>query len=395
MYENIFKADIEENVIAVATDCIYIDEEGQEKFEKYGDITDKKELGTFSIDYQGDMLAIGNGIYFFEKEKEINIETTKYVPDIKIKVPYSKKTTRGFNENKMPDLLHNNNYDDQNKITVTNNRPLGFREVLYFHSGNSELIGKFTDEVKELNINMDKSRIWEQEAESLSDLKNNIIQSKPLELQKIKKLKLTNGSYMYYNEEKEGKGQYKNNLNLDQEFEQIEELRNSMIFLDDIDDLEIAEHKYLKWNDSQYIVFNDNINYKNKKHLLKLLKDRKEYINYYLRVLKTELKEGDNPQTVTFEDSQGFRLFERSPSANPEWFKNPGSYYNWYSLTSSLTKKRVFNQIEVKNERSQLFQDLKYLSHKILLEGDPYRNYPADEEYQQLHYKLLEIRGGL
>jgi len=421
MYENIYKADIEENVIAVATDCIYIDEEGQEKFEKYGDITDKKELGTFSIDYQGDMLAIGNGIYFFEKEKEITIETTKYIADIKIMVPYSKKTTRGFNENKMPDLLHNNSYDDQNKITVTNNRPLGFREVLYFHSGNSELIGKFTDEVKELNINMDKSRIWEEEAENLSDLKTSIIHSKPLELQKIKKIKLTNGNNMYYNEEKEGKENKRRDLILDKDFEKIEKFKNAMILLDkDGQDFQKARHnmkdsQWITWNERKVLVFNealvggdipaewqgfelDQIPWVQgedrkgmREIILYLLSEREKMIVDYLNVLKNELKEGENPQTIVNYDSQGFMNFERSPSMNPKWFVEPDSYYNWYSLKSSLTKKRVFGQIEKKNENSQLYQDLKFLAHKIMLEGDPVRNYPPDEEYQDLHRALQEM----
>jgi len=420
MYENIYKSGIEENVIAVATDCIYIDEEGQEKFEKYGDITDEKELGTFSIDYKGDMLAIGNGIYFFEKEKEITIETTKYIADIKIKVPYSKKTTRGFNENKMPDLLHNENYDQQDKITVTNNRPLGFREVLYFHSGQAEMIGKFTDEVKELNINMDKSRIWDQKAENLNQLKNNIIHSKPLELSEIKRVNLTNGSNIYYNKEKETEKGVKGDVIMDKVFKEIEEFKNAMIFLDRDGEEFIRDRdkmnssNWITWNDRKVMLFNDAIiggdvprdwqgfEFDDKPYIqneeredirsliLYFLSLRKEYLEDQLKVLKTELKEGENPRSFVFEDRQGFMNYQRTGSANPIWFKEPEKYYNWYSLKSSLTKKRVFGQIEKRNENSQLYQDLLFLSHKIKMEGDPVRNFPPDEDYIDLHNAILE-----
>ena len=420
MYENIYKSGIEENVIAVATDCIYIDEEGQEKFEKYGDITDEKELGTFSIDYKGDMLAIGNGIYFFEKEKEITIETTKYIADIKIKVPYSKKTTRGFNENKMPDLLHNENYDQQDKITVTNNRPLGFREVLYFHSGQAEMIGKFTDEVKELNINMDKSRIWDQKAENLNQLKNNIIHSKPLELSEIKRVNLTNGSNIYYNKEKETEKGVKGDVIMDKVFKEIEEFKNAMIFLDRDGEEFIRDRdkmnssNWITWNDRKVMLFNDAIiggdvprdwqgfEFDDKPYIqneeredirsliLYFLSLRKEYLEDQLKVLKTELKEGENPMSFVFEDRQGFMNYQRTGSANPIWFKEPEKYYNWYSLKSSLTKKRVFGQIEKRNENSQLYQDLLFLSHKIKMEGDPVRNFPPDEDYIDLHNAILE-----
>ena len=420
MYENIYKSGIEENVIAVATDCIYIDEEGQEKFEKYGDITDEKELGTFSIDYKGDMLAIGNGIYFFEKEKEITIETTKYIADIKIKVPYSKKTTRGFNENKMPDLLHNENYDQQDKITVTNNRPLGFREVLYFHSGQAEMIGKFTDEVKELNINMDKSRIWDQKAENLNQLKNNIIHSKPLELSEIKRVNLTNGSNIYYNKEKETEKGVKGDVIMDKVFKEIEEFKNAMIFLDRDGEEFIRDRdkmnssNWITWNDRKVMLFNDAIiggdvprdwqgfEFDDKPYIqneeredirsliLYFLSIRKEYLEDQLKVLKTELKEGENPMSFVFEDRQGFMNYQRTGSANPIWFKEPEKYYNWYSLKSSLTKKRVFGQIEKRNENSQLYQDLLFLSHKIKMEGDPVRNFPPDEDYIDLHNAILE-----
>jgi len=187
MYKNIFDNKLEENIIAVATDCIYIDKEGQKRFEKKGDITNKKELGTFSIDYEGDMLAVGNGIYFFEKFDNIQIKfkNKKYGQIINLKIPNTKKTTRRFNTKKVPDLMHTKKYNNQRKINIINNRPLGFKEVLYFHQGKKELIGKFTDQLKKLNLNMDKSRIWDREARDLLDLKNNIINSKPIKLKEI------------------------------------------------------------------------------------------------------------------------------------------------------------------------------------------------------------------
>jgi hypothetical protein len=82
--------------------------------------------------------------------------------------------------------MHTEKYDNQRKINIINNRPLGFKEVLYFHQGKKELIGKFTDQLKKLNLNMDKSRIWDREAKDLLDLKNNIINSKPIKLKEIK-----------------------------------------------------------------------------------------------------------------------------------------------------------------------------------------------------------------
>jgi hypothetical protein len=418
MYQNIFDCGIEDNVIAVATDCIYIDQEGQEKFENYGDITNKKELGTFSIDYKGDMLAIGNGIYFFEKFKNIKIKPkTKYGQQINIKVPGVKKTTRGFNENKVPDLMHTEKYDQDQKINIVNNRPLGFKEVLYFHSGKKELIGKFTDELKKLNLNMDKSRIWDRKVKNLSDLKNSVINSQPLQLSEIKSIKLTDGNIMYYNEEKEEK---EVDLLMDKDFEKIEKFKNAMILLDK-DGEEFVRNKdkmsngqWITWNNRKVLIYNDSIAggdippewqgfsfdddpfIQNEERedlrelILYFLSLREDMLQDQLQVLKTELKQGVNPQTIINYDNQGFMNYERSPSMNPKWFVEPDSYYNWYSLKSSLTKKRVLGQIEKKNENSQLYQDLKFLAHKILLEGDPVRNYPPEEEYQDLHAALLE-----
>ncbi|MFW6001669.1 MAG: hypothetical protein ACOCQE_04780, partial [Halanaerobium sp.] len=316
-----------------------------------------------------------------------------------------------------PDLMHTEKYDQNQKINIVNNRPLGFKEVLYFHSGKKELIGKFTDELKKLNLNMDKSRIWEREVKNLFDLKNSVINSKPLQLSEIKSIKLTDGNIMYYNEEKEEK---EVDLLMDKEFEKIEKFKNAMILLDK-DGEEFVRNKdkmsgsqWITWNDRKILIYNDSIAggdvpaewqgfkfedvpfIQNEERedlrelILYFLSLREDMLQNQLQVLKSELKQGVNPQTVTYEDREGFRFFERSPSMNPQWFVDPDSYYNWYSLQSNLTKKRVLGQIEKKNENSQLYQDLKFLAHKILLEGDPVRNYPPEEEYQDLHAALLE-----
>jgi len=226
---------------------------------------------------------------------------------------------------------------------------------------------------------------------------------------------------MYYNEEKEGKESLKEDLLMDKDFEKIEKFKNAMILLDkDGQDFQKARHKmkdsqWITWNERKVLVFNealvggdipaewqgfelDQIPWVQgedrkgmREIILYLLSEREKMIVDYLNVLKNELKEGENPQTIVNYDSQGFMNFERSPSMNPKWFVEPDSYYNWYSLKSSLTKKRVFGQIEKKNENSQLYQDLKFLAHKIMLEGDPVRNYPPDEEYQDLHRALQEM----
>lgn len=164
MYKNIFKSGIEEEVIGVATDCLYITEKGQEKFEKFANVNDKKELGSFSVDYKGDMIAIGNGVYQFR-----NHETD----ETKIKC-------RGFNEKKVPNFFESDKFDKLDRLKITNTRPLSFREVVHFYSNDGELIGNFKEEEKELNINMDLSRNWERNFKNIADVKSSRMDSKPL-----------------------------------------------------------------------------------------------------------------------------------------------------------------------------------------------------------------------
>ena len=166
MYKNIYKAGIEQEVIGVATDCIYITEKGQEKFEKFANVNKKKELGSFSVDYKGDMIAIGNGVYQFRDNE---------TGEVKIKC-------RGFNEKRVPNFFETEKYDNLDKLKIKNIRPLSFREVVHFFSNEGEKIGNFIEEKKELNINMDLSRNWEGNFQNIADVKNKRMKSKPLKL---------------------------------------------------------------------------------------------------------------------------------------------------------------------------------------------------------------------
>ena len=93
------------------------------------------------------MLVIGNGTYLF-RDKEGNVH----------------KTTRGFNTREFPNLFEE--CQDLNMIPVINKRPLTWREVAYKLTFDNvdvsqDDVGVFIEEVKECNINMDCSRIWD------------------------------------------------------------------------------------------------------------------------------------------------------------------------------------------------------------------------------------------
>ena len=142
MYKAIYDSGIEDQVIGVATDCIYIEQSGCKKFERHNNVNDQKDLGSYSVDYQGDMLIVGNGIYQVKQGQKLNGWSGHY----DIQIPKIKIRSRGFNEKEVPYLFHNSIYDDQKILHIENQRPLGFREVMYFHNKNADLIGLFVED---------------------------------------------------------------------------------------------------------------------------------------------------------------------------------------------------------------------------------------------------------
>ena len=167
IYKDIFECDIEEDVIGVATDCIFVEGDGKEKLMESPNYEPKeKVLGKLMLEKEGEMLVIGNGIYQF-RDKEGNVY----------------KTTRGFNEKKFPNLFEE--CHDQDKIPVINKRPKTWREIAHkFNFENTAVseddIGLFFDEEKVCNINMDVSRIWEGSFKNVGEMFTKTLDSKPI-----------------------------------------------------------------------------------------------------------------------------------------------------------------------------------------------------------------------
>ena len=167
IYKDIFECDIEEDVIGVATDCIFVAGEGKEKLMESPNYEPKeKVLGKLMLEKEGEMLVIGNGIYQFRDK-----EGTVY------------KTTRGFNEKKFPNLFEECHGLD--KIRVINTRPKTWREIAHkFNFENTAVteddIGLFFEEEKYCNINMDVSRVWEDEFENVGEMFKKQINSRPI-----------------------------------------------------------------------------------------------------------------------------------------------------------------------------------------------------------------------
>ncbi len=172
IYNDIFTSDIEEDVIGVATDCIFVEGEGKEKLLKSPNYEAKeKVLGKLMLEKEGEMLVIGNGIYQF-RDKQGNVY----------------KTTRGFNEKNFPNLFEE--CQDLNKIPVINIRPKTWREIAYkYNFENTTVteddIGLFFKEEKICNINMDNSRIWEGSFKTVSEMFTKTLDSKPIILKEV------------------------------------------------------------------------------------------------------------------------------------------------------------------------------------------------------------------
>jgi len=424
MYKAIYNSKIEDQVIGVATDCIYIKEEGCQKFEDNNNVNDRKELGSYSIDYQGDMLIVGNGIYQVKTGENIKGGWSGHhnivIPKIKIR-------SRGFNEKEVPILFHNSIYDDKTELIIKNKRPLSFKEVMFAHNKNADKIGLFVEDPKRLNINMDRSRLWERKIKDIKDLKTSQINSSCM------KLPSRNYYYLKNGQEKdiikvESKRLKEVLKDMDKRYKDIELFKSNMILLDQPreyfktnDRKDLAKH-WITWKGRKVMIVNESIfagevpkkwqgyNFNNmpwkitedrkgiRQIILTLLKEREEMIDQELQILKNELEQGKNPEYIQILEVNDHKQAPdkiknafRTPSANPKWFLNPEKYYNWYSLQSSLAKKRVYSAIENENDYSQLYQDLRYLAHKILFKGDRYRDYPADKQYRDLIYSLDEL----
>lgn len=172
IYKDIFECDIEDDIIAVATDCIFVAGEGKEKLMNSPNYEPKEKiLGKLMLDKEGEMLAIGNGVYLF-KDKAGNV----------------KKTSRGFNIASFPNLFEE--CHDLDKIPVENTRPKTWREIAHkFNFNNSVVteddIGVFFEEEKECNINMDFSRVWEGKFKNVGEMFIKTLDSKPFILEEV------------------------------------------------------------------------------------------------------------------------------------------------------------------------------------------------------------------
>lgn len=172
IYKDIFECDIEDDIIGVATDCIFVEGKGKEKLLKSPNFEPKeKVLGKLSVDKEGEMLVIGNGIYQF-RDKEGNVH----------------KTTRGFNTDKFPNLFEE--CQDLDRIPVINNRPLTWREIAHKYNFDDTAvtqddIGLFFEEEKVCNINMDCSRIWEGSFANVGEMFTKTLDSRPIILEEV------------------------------------------------------------------------------------------------------------------------------------------------------------------------------------------------------------------
>ncbi|MFW6130550.1 MAG: hypothetical protein ACOC56_05135 [Atribacterota bacterium] len=174
IYKDIFDAEADTKVIGVATDCIFFEADMKDYIVKNTSFTPEKKLGTLSLEKEGEMLVIGNGVYQF-RDKEGNVH----------------KTTRGFSESNFPNLFEEGH--ELKNIPVVSQKPLTWREIAFSYTNSKERftqddINKFEDEEKNCNINMDISREWEGEFENVGDMFTRVINSRPLVSDKFKEV---------------------------------------------------------------------------------------------------------------------------------------------------------------------------------------------------------------
>jgi len=178
--KDIFDYDLEDNIIGVATDCLYLDNEGYQILKASDRVNDaRKEFGKLETDYHGELITIGNGMYQFKPlDKEPKRENIKM-------------TTRGFSEKNFPNLFtFEGNSEDSFK--VINKRPRSWKECVNLNDKTLNQIGIFENDSKECNINMDIGRQWDREFKNIKDLQKSQIDSKPLVIDNSKPLVIDN-----------------------------------------------------------------------------------------------------------------------------------------------------------------------------------------------------------
>ena len=173
IYKDIFDAKAENKVIGVATDCIFFESDMTDYIMENTSFTPEKILGSLSVEKEGEMLVIGNGMYQFK-----DAETGKV-----------SKTTRGFSEKDFPDLF-DNRFHRIRKIPVVSERPRSWREVAFSYNFTKEKyqqddIAVFDDEEKICDINMDISRKWQGSFASVGEMFEKQIDSKPLRPEQV------------------------------------------------------------------------------------------------------------------------------------------------------------------------------------------------------------------
>lgn len=172
IYKDIFDNDLEQEILGVATDCIFlVGDEAVDKFEHRINRTGEKILGALEVEKEGEMVVIGNGMYQFKYHNGDVVQ----------------KTTRGYNERNFMNLFENKQSESK-VIPVENVRPTSWREIalsLEFSSDKQrkpETINVFNLEYKEANINMDTGRQWERNFVSIADMFQSQINSQPLKV---------------------------------------------------------------------------------------------------------------------------------------------------------------------------------------------------------------------
>jgi hypothetical protein len=162
LFNNSFK-DID-NIIGFQTDSIIS--------EKKLNLNFSDKLGDWELENKGELIILGSGIYnLIGKENKVRM--------------------RGFGKKLNLSELLNNNLT-KNKIDVEVLRNLRLKRIIKSKNYNEELnindkrkielFNLLENEVKTININFDKKRIWDRNFINCNDALNNRIDSKPIEI---------------------------------------------------------------------------------------------------------------------------------------------------------------------------------------------------------------------
>jgi hypothetical protein len=150
-----------DNVIGFQTDSIITD--------KRLNLNYGNNMGDWEMENSGELIILGSGVYQIISDK----------PKVRL---------RGFNKQlDLYSILSDNPYEKKVAINVNRNMKMKrtmkmktYDDFLIDDTKRLELFNKIVNEIKSININFDKKRIWERDFENCNDVLTNQINSKPI-----------------------------------------------------------------------------------------------------------------------------------------------------------------------------------------------------------------------